>query len=232
WKYRANNRKARYMPDWDGNRALELSWWAIPGVIILVLSIITWHSAHALDPFRPIESKVPPINIQVVSLDWKWLFIYPQQGIASLNFLQIPTNAPINFELTSDSVMNSFWLPALGGQIYTMPGMNTQLHLMATEAGSYRGSSANLSGRGFAGMDFTAQAGSEAQFEQWVKQAQRSAVSLSMPAYNQLAKPSRNNPPAQYSNVQPDLYNAIVAKYMGPVLAPDSADVASGMSHG
>lgn len=223
WKYRAGNTKARYMPDWDGHRLIEATWWAIPGAIILVLSIITWNSSHTLDPFRPLNSAKPPLTIQVVSLDWKWLFIYPQQRIASVNLVQMPVNVPVNFELTSDSVMNSFWVPALGSQIYTMPGMSTQVHLMATQAGSYRGSSANISGQGFAGMDFTAKAGSQAEFNTWVRQTQSSSNYLDLASYNDLAKPSQNVPVAYYSHADNNLYNYVIGKYMAPVFISPSS---------
>ncbi|HVS78895.1 MAG TPA: ubiquinol oxidase subunit II [Candidatus Saccharimonadales bacterium] len=216
WKYRAGNIKARYSPDWDHNRVIEFTWWAIPGVIILIFSIITWNSAHALDPFKPLDSKKKPLNIQVVSLDWKWLFIYPDKDVASVNLLEVPVNVPLNFELTSDSVMNSFWVPALGGQIYTMPGMSTQVHLMATQAGSYAGSSANISGQGFAGMAFTAKAVNPSQFNEWLGQRQRSPDQLNLAAYNSLAKPSQNNPVTYYSRVQNGLYDDIIMKYMAP----------------
>ena len=216
WKYRAGNTKAHYSPDWDHGRLLELTWWAIPGVIILALSIITWQSAHALDPFKPLDSPDASINIQVVSLDWKWLFIYPKQDIATVNFAEIPSNVPINFDITSDTVMNSFWIPALGGQIYSMPGMSTQMHAMANQNGSFSGSSANISGQGFAGMDFTVKAVNYNQFNNWIATTQKAPQNLSLSAYNILAKPSQNNPITYYSHVQPNLYNNIVMKYQAP----------------
>ncbi|MGH7157214.1 MAG: ubiquinol oxidase subunit II [Candidatus Saccharimonadales bacterium] len=216
WKYRASNTKARYTPDWDSHRLMEITWWAIPGAIILVFSIITWNSSRTLDPFRPLSSAQSPLTIQVVALDWKWLFIYPQQKIASVNYLQMPVNVPVNFELTSDSVMNSFWVPALGSQIYTMPGMSTQIHLMATQAGSYRGSSANISGEGFASMDFMAQASSSSGFAQWVKQAQASSNWLDLVSYSNLAKPSQNTPVTYFSHAYSSLYNYVIGRYMAP----------------
>lgn len=217
WKYRAGNAKAHYSPDWDHGRLLELTWWAIPGVIILALSVIAWQSAHALDPFKPLGSLDTPINIQVVSLDWKWLFIYPKQGIASVNFVEFPANVPINFDITSDTVMDSFWIPALGGQIYSMPGMSTQMHALADQTGSFSGSSANISGRGFAGMTFTAKAVSYDQFNSWVTAIQKSPQPLTDIAYYRLAEPSQNNPPAYYSHVQNNLFNDIVMKYHSPI---------------
>jgi cytochrome o ubiquinol oxidase subunit 2 len=217
-KYRESNpkHKAKYSPDWDHDRRLEFTWWAIPGAIIFILSIITWNSSHALDPFKPLASAKPPLDIQVVSLDWKWLFIYPKQGIASVNYLKVPMDVPLNFEVTSDSVMNSFWIPALGSQIYAMPGMDTEVHLMASKPGTFYGSSANISGAGFAGMHFATQAVSRAQFDSWVKNLQGSPRQLSQPAYDNLASPSLSNPATYYSNVKPNLYDDIVLKYLPP----------------
>ena len=149
WKYRASNTKAKYTPDWDHNRAIETVWWAIPFVLILILSVITWQSSHELDPFKPLASSKQPITIQVVALQWKWLFIYPEQHIATVNYVQFPVDTPVNFVITSDAPMNSFWIPQLGGQIYAMAGMSTQLHLMATDPGSYNGSSVTPQRTGF-----------------------------------------------------------------------------------
>jgi cytochrome o ubiquinol oxidase subunit 2 len=216
WKYRESNHVAKYSPDLAGSRAAETVWWLIPGVLILVLSVITWNSSHALDPYKSIDSATKPITIQVVALDWKWLFIYPQQNIASVNFVQFSKNTPVNFEITSDTVMNSFWIPQLGGQIYAMPGMSTELHLIANQNGSFNGSSANISGSGFAGMRFVAKASSQADFNAWVQSVKRSSNHLSMAAYNKLAQPSRNNKIAYYSGGQAGLYNTIMMKYMMP----------------
>lgn len=216
WKYRAGNTKARYTPDWDRNPILEGSWWAIPTVIIIVLAIIAWHSSHTLDPYKPIEASSATMTIQVVALDWKWLFIYPQQNIATVNYVRMPVNTPVDFEITSDAPMNSFWIPQLGGQIYAMPGMSAHLNLMASSLGSFRGSSANISGTGFAGMDFTATSTSKADFEQWASGAQRSSTQLSLAKYNQLARPSQNNPAATYGAPAPGLYDTVMNKYMMP----------------
>jgi cytochrome o ubiquinol oxidase subunit 2 len=154
FKYRETNKKARYTPDWDHNRIYETIWWGIPIAVILLLSIVTWNSTHALDPYKPLSSSEKPLDIQVVALQWKWLFIYPEQNVATVNYVQIPVNRPVTFTITSDAPMNSLWIPQLGGQIYAMSGMSTQLHLIANHAGSYNGSSANISGEGFAGMRF------------------------------------------------------------------------------
>jgi cytochrome o ubiquinol oxidase subunit 2 len=216
WRYREGNTKAKYSPDLAGNRIAETIWWVIPTVLITVLAVITWRASHNLDPYKPISSVNKPLTIQVVALDWKWLFIYPQQNIASVNFFQFPNNTPLNFEITSDAPMNSFWIPQLGGQIYAMPGMSTQLHLMATSYGSYNGSSANISGEGFAGMTFTAKSTSKTDFNNWVSSVKRSSKQLGSSQYGSLSQPSQNNPMAFYSSAENGLYNSIVDKYAGP----------------
>lgn len=217
WRYREGNaRKAKYTPDWDRHRVAEAAWWGIPILIISILSVVTWMSTYALNPFKPLASSTKPITIEVVSLDWKWLFIYPAQNIAAVNFFQIPVNTPVNFEITSDSVMNSFWVPQLGGQIYSMPGMSTQLHLMATSAGSYNGSSANISGSGFASMTFVAKASSPTDFNDWVQSIKHSPSQLTQANYHRLAQPSKNNPVTYYSSAASNLYDMIIMKYMMP----------------
>lgn len=213
WRYRATNKKAKYTPDWDRSRTLEFFWWAIPCAIIFVLAIVTWRSSHELDPFQPISTK-KPLLVQVVALDWKWLFIYPDQHIATVNYMDIPVNTPVTFEITSDAPMNSFWVPQLGGQIYAMSGMTTKLHLQASQMGSYNGSSANISGKGFAGMHFVVNATSAQDYNAWVKQVSNSPKHLSQAGYDKLAQPSENNPHTNYSHVQNELYNGVIAKYM------------------
>jgi cytochrome o ubiquinol oxidase subunit 2 len=216
WKYREGNKKAKYSPDLSGNLFAESLWWGIPGTIILVLSVVTWNSSHTLDPRRTLSSGQPPIKIQVVALDWKWLFIYPEQGIASVNYVQFPVDKPVQFEITSDAPMNSFWIPQLGSQIYAMSGMSTHLNLMANKVGDFRGSSANLSGAGFSSMDFTAHSSSESDFKTWAATVKEMPDSLSMGSYNRLAMPSKNNPAAYYSSVDTNLYEQVVNKYMAP----------------
>ena len=216
-KYRESNHRAKYSPEYDHSRVFETLWWGIPIIIIGILSVVAWNSSHALDPYKALAVSQKPITIQVVALDWKWLFFYPQQDIASVNFVQLPVNKPVDFQITSDSVMNSFWIPQLGGQIYAMPGMKTQLHLMADQSGDYNGSSANISGRGFSGMTFTARASTQANFDKWVKMASRSPDPLNQTAYNKLAQPSQNNPVAYYSPVGSSLYDNIMIKYMMPL---------------
>ncbi len=219
WRYRAGNAKAKYSPELDGSRIAETIWWLIPSALILILSVVTWRSSHQLDPYQPLASSTKPLTIQVVSLDWKWLFIYPEQHVASVNYVALPVDTPVTFELTSDSVMNSFWIPQLGGQMYTMPGMITQLHLQASSAGDYNGSSANISGKGFAGMTFMARATSKDSFKMWVKSAQQAPNKLTGATYASLAQPSQNNLPAYYSAVDPALYDTIIMKYMMPMAA-------------
>lgn len=226
WKYRAGNKKARYEPDQDGNRLIEVTWWAIPGVIILILSVVAWNSAHSLDPFRPLgQSK--QLTVQVVALPWKWLFIYPAQNVAALNELAIPVDTDVDFNITSDAPMNSFWVPRLGGQIYAMAGMNTHLHLQADQPGDYEGVSANISGQGFAGMHFKVKAMSQTAFVGWSKQTAAANHDLTQTAYDNLAKPSQNDPVAYYSTVEPALFDKILLKYALPSGALVGADVNS-----
>lgn len=217
WKYRATNTEATYTPEWGHSTLLETIWWGIPCAIILVLSVVTWQSSHSLDPFKAIASNTKPLNVQVVAMDWKWLFIYPDQHIASVNLLEIPAHTPVNFTITSDAPMNSFWIPQLGGQIYAMQGMTTQLHLVADEVGSYRGLSANLSGDGFSGMDFTAKAVNNADFAHWISGVQQSPQQLTSATYAKLAQPSKNNKVAAYVANDNDLYDSIIMKYMMPM---------------
>jgi cytochrome o ubiquinol oxidase subunit 2 len=226
WKYRAGNKKARYTPDWDGDKRLESIWWGFPLFIILILSAITWDSSHKLDPFKPIEASAKPINIQVVALQWKWLFIYPEQDIATVNYIQIPEDTPINFEITADAPMNSFWIPQLGGQVYAMSGMKTQLHLIANNQGKYTGSSANLSGKGFAGMKFDVQSTSNNDYLSWVRSIKQTNSSLTDQEYKQLAQPSEKQAGTLYGHTQSNLFDRIISKYTEP------STLSSGQEHG
>ncbi|HUX49524.1 MAG TPA: ubiquinol oxidase subunit II [Spirochaetia bacterium] len=214
FKYRASNTKAKFMPDWAHSRKIETVVWAVPIIIVIALGIVTWTSTHKLDPFRPLDSSAKPLTIEAISLDWKWLFIYPEQGIATVNQIAFPVNVPIDFKITSDTVMNSFFIPRLGSQIYSMAGMQTQLHLIANSAGTYNGISANFSGAGFSGMNFKAIAGTEQQFNDWVNKAKQSGSALDQAAYNQLAKQSEDNPVQYFSSVKANLFRDIIAKYM------------------
>lgn len=218
-KYREENHTARtkYKPDFDHSRLFESIWWGIPIIIIGLLSVIAWNSAHSLDPYKPLASNQKPLTVQVVALDWKWLFVYPGQHVASVNLAQIPVNRPVEFQVTSDSVMNSFWVPQLGGQIYAMPGMITTLYLQADKSGSYFGSPANIAGKGFARMNFTVRAGSQNDFNKWVETARQSAKRLDAATYAALAKPSESVPVLYYKSVQNGLVNDIAMKYMMPI---------------
>jgi len=213
-RYRKGNKKATYTPDWDHSRKLETVWWGVPIAIILILSVVTWRSSHALDPFKPLSSNRTPVTIQVVALEWKWLFIYPEQNIATVNYIQFPENTPVNFVITADAPMNSFWIPELGGQIYAMNGMKTKLHLQANQTGTFKGSSANLSGEGFAAMKFIAEATSQSDFYKWVQNGQKALGTLDRKQYAELSKPTKDVSARFYDNVDSSLYDSIVMKYM------------------
>jgi cytochrome o ubiquinol oxidase subunit 2 len=165
WKYRASNKSAKYTPNWDRSRAIAALRFGLPATIIISLAFITWHTSHKLDPRKPIQSASNSMTIQVVALQWKWLFIYPQQNIATLNYVQFPEKTSVHFDLTADGLMNSFWIPQLGGQMYAMAGMSTELNLMANDVGEYSGSAAEINGKGFAGMRFVAESSSKSDFD-------------------------------------------------------------------
>ena len=213
WWFRASNTRARYAPEWAHARRLEAVLWGIPTVIVVVMAITAWQSTHALDPYKPLKHPGKPIPIEVVALDWKWLFIYPEQGIATVNEVAFPVDVPVAFTVTSDSVMNSFFIPRLGSQIYAMAGMSTKLHLIANEAGVYDGLSANYSGRGFAGMTFKARAMPAADFDAWVAKVKGAPERLDRDSYPLLAKPSEYDPVAYYGGVDPKLFDDVVNKY-------------------
>ena len=219
WRYRQSNKDATYAPDWDHSTALELVIWAAPLLIIIALGAVTWINTHTLDPYRPlrridaeraVSADVKPLVVQVVALDWKWLFIYPELGIASVNELAAPIDVPISFKITGSSVMNSFYIPALAGQIYAMPGMETQLHAVMNKPGVYDGFSANYSGAGFSNMRFKFHGLSGADFDRWVQGAKASGNTLGRDAYLQLEKPSEREPVKRYASVAPDLYERIL----------------------
>lgn len=220
WKYRAGNKKAKYRPDWDHSKKAEVVWWGVPLVLILILSAVTWRSSHDLDPYKALASSAEPVEIQAIALEWKWLFIYPEQNIATVNYLQIPEGRPINFKITADAPMNSFWIPKLGGQVYAMAGMETKLHLMADKTGVFRGGSANLSGKGFAGMHFDVRATSDKDFKTWIKNIKNSPNVLGSEEYAELEKPTENHQVTYYRSPQAALYDNIMMKYMAPADAP------------
>jgi cytochrome o ubiquinol oxidase subunit II len=212
--FRSSNERAHYLPDFNYSGRLELLVWSIPAMTVLLVGGVAWVGSHDLDPRKLIASTATPIRVQVVSLDWKWLFIYPNQGIASVNQLTIPAGTPISFELTSSGVMNSFFVPQLGSQIYTMAGMTTRVHLQADNPGTYRGLSAQFSGDGFADMRFVVNAVPAEHFAQWVDATRRAGPVLDAQSYADLAKPSEAVVPFTYRTVAPDLFDGVVMSEM------------------
>jgi cytochrome o ubiquinol oxidase subunit 2 len=213
WRYRhKQGNVAKYDPEWEHSTKLETIWWGIPIVIIAILAVVTVHYTYKLDPSKPLVNEAKPIVIQVTSLDWKWLFQYPEQGIASVNYVQFPANVPVEFHLTSDAPMNSFWIPQLGGQIYTMSGMDMKLNLIADEPGMYMGMGANFSGKDFGKMQFTAKASSQEEFDNWVKLVKGTAPALTDQGYEQLALPGVSEV-KNFSSIPDGLFNRIVTKY-------------------
>jgi len=216
WRYRAKNNQAKYSPNWSHSTTLEAICWIVPCIIIGILAAMTWISSHKLDPYRPLDVKGKPIIIEAIALDWKWLFIYPKQHIASLNFVQFPAHVPIRFLITADAPMNSLEIPQLAGQIYAMPGMRTKLNLMADEPGVYSGFSTNFSGNGFSDMKFTVKASSQKQFDEWVRSTRQESKKLTMAAYIKLVQPSENDPVKYFSAPVDHLFNKVIGKYIRP----------------
>ncbi len=214
WKYRASNKAATYAPKWDTSAKIEAIIWLVPAVIVIVLGVLVWKSSHALSPYKPIASAAQPIQVEVVAMGWKWLFIYPDLGIATVNHLEIPTGVPVSFRLTSDSVMSSFYIPRLGGQIYAMAGMQTRLHLMADQPGTYPGFNTQYNGDGFSGMHFNAVATSPQGFDAWVGQIRQTSAALDESTFRKLAVQSENNSPEYFSSVKPHLFEYVMQKYM------------------
>ena len=243
WRYRQSNQEATYSPEWHHSTALELVIWSAPLLIIIALGAVTWISTHTLDPYRPLRridaqrlvaKDVKPMVVEVVALDWKWLFIYPELGIATVNELAAPIDVPIAFKITGSSVMNSFFIPALAGQIYAMPGMETKLHAVMNKPGVYDGFSANFSGAGFSNMRFKFHGMSPTDFERWVQAAKASGNTLGREAYLQLEKPSAREPVKRYASVAPDLYERILNRCvdtnkmcMNQVMAIDAGGLGS-----
>jgi cytochrome o ubiquinol oxidase subunit 2 len=216
WKYRADNPKAKYTPDWHENKKLEIFRWTLMCLVIGVLAVVTVFVAHSLDPYAPIKSETKPLTIQVVALQWRWLFIYPDQHIATINYAAIPEKTPVIFNLTADAPMNSFWVPALGGQIYAMAGMSTETHLMSNTTGTFYGSNAEISGKGFADMRFAVQAMTSKDFDTWVSQIKNSPEKLTPEVYTKLAKPTEDSKQRSFTLADDTLYNDIMMKYMEP----------------
>jgi len=216
WRYRESNAKATYNPHLRTSKALVFNIWAIPSVFAVLLAFVMWPATHALEPNDPITASAKPINVQVIALRWKWLFIYPEQNIATVNYVQIPAGTPVQFDLTADDApMSSFWVPSLGGQLYAMTGHVNRLNLVAKHQGDFTGSSAEINGAGFAGMKFKVHAGSEAEFNQWVDDVRQSPIRLDAGTYQELLEPSENNPSQIYSMADPDLYANVLMKYTG-----------------
>ncbi len=229
-KYRAGNAQAKRTSEADQQKPHgiwhELILWAIPAVIVAILAVISWKAAFALDPYKPIDGAVgaskatsQPLTIQVVALPWKWLFIYPAQNIATVNFIQFPVGTPVHFELTADGPISAFWIPQLGSQIYAMAAMQTQLNLRADKIGEFAGKDTEINGAGYAGMTFSARASTQADFDAWVagvQQASGTFTALTADEYDRLAAPSESNPQAFYSAVEGDLFNSIMMKFMAP----------------
>ena len=214
--FRRGNTKAAYRPDWEYSGAIELVVWAIPVLTITLLGGIAWIGSHNLEPSKPLASKVPPLNVEVVSMDWKWLFIYPDQGIATVNQLVVPAGTPINFRLTSATVWNTFFVPQMGSMIYTMPRMTTRLNLEADRQGVFPGRSAHFSGDGFPGMEFNVNSVSPQQFAAWVQSAHRSGQMLDSRGYALLSQPTSYVKPMTFSGVAPGLFDAIAAGHSIP----------------
>ena len=225
WRYRQSNAAARYEPEWDHSTQLELVIWSAPLLIIVCLGAVTWMGTHLLDPYRtlgriaadrPVESSRAPLEVDVVALDWKWLFIYPDYGVATVNELAAPVDRPVSFHITASSVMNSFYIPALAGQIYAMPGMETSLHAVVNKDGTYRGFSANYSGAGFSGMHFAFEALTDEGFDAWIARAKASGNTLGRSDYLELERPSMNDPVRRYASVERELFNAVLNMCVEP----------------
>jgi cytochrome o ubiquinol oxidase subunit 2 len=210
WWYRASNQRAAYRPDWSYSGRIELVVWSIPAMVVMLLAAVAWTGSHDLDPAQKLATDVTPIRIEVVSLDWKWLFIYPNQQIADVNELIVPVGTPIEFSLTSANVMNAFFVPQLGSQIYTMPGMTTRLNLLAERAGDYPGFSSNFSGEGFSDMRFLVHAVPASEFLRWLAQTRDAGSALDADAYTQLARAGSNTRTRTYNHVDPALFDQIV----------------------
>jgi cytochrome o ubiquinol oxidase subunit II len=220
WWFRAGNARARYLPDWTYSGRVELVVWSIPILVILFLGGVIWVGSQELDPFKPLDSKAKPVEVQVIALDWKWLFIYPEQGVASVNRLVMPAGVPVHFTLTSASVMNGFFVPRLGSMIMAMNGMATQVSLKADRPGTYYGQSSQFSGDGFSGMHFEVRSVPARDFAQWMAAAKGGGPALDSAAYAALAKQSADVKPYTYRVVDPRLFDAVVTQRIGPAPGP------------
>ena len=230
-RYRASNAKATYTPKWSYSGKIDLITWLVPVAIVTALGILAWSQTHRLNPYKPINGGIKPVTIEAVSLDWKWLFIYPDHHIASVNELVFPAKVPLSFRITSDTVMTSFFIPQLGSQIYAMAGMQTRLHLMADEPGVYLGQNQQYSGKGFSNMHFEAIAVPEEQFEAWVQKAKQSPEELDLARFEEIAKPSVGYPVTSFSSVEPDLFDSIIRKYRPANVNPGAMSEETGSTH-
>jgi len=222
WWFRASNTKAIYLPNFEYSGRIELIVWSIPLLTVILLGGVAWIGSHDLDPAKPLASKTPPLEVQVVSLDWKWLFIYPGQRVASVNQLVVPAGVPLHFSLTSASVMNAFFIPQLGSMIYTMNGMTTQLNLRADAPGTFRGLSSHYSGDGFAGMHFEVRAVPPEQFDAWIEDTRKTGPALDPASYAQLARQSMNTSPFTFRAADPALFQQIVTQHLPPGPGPQT----------
>jgi len=213
WKYRHTNKRATYAPKWSRSMKIEVVVWLVPAVIVTILAILVWDTTHRLDPYKPIDTGVQPIHIEVVSLDWKWLFVYPDLNIATVNELVFPAQVPLSFRITSTTVMTSFFIPQLGSQIYAMAGMQTRLHLLADEPGTYAGQNQQYSGHGYANMRFDAIATTREAFDDWVEKVRQSPDTLDSARYAALEKPSPSAPVTFFSSVKPGLFDTILHQF-------------------
>jgi cytochrome o ubiquinol oxidase subunit II len=220
WWFRASNTRAAHLPDWAYSGRIEFIVWSIPVLVIMLLGGVAWIGSHYLDPAKPLTSNTPPIEVQAVSLDWKWLFIYPSQGVASVNRLVVPAGVPIHFSLTSASVMNAFFIPQLGSMIYTMNGMTTQLNLQADAPGTFRGLSSHFSGDGFADMHFEVLALPAEGFTAWIEAARNTGPTLDPTSYAALARQSINATPFTFRAADPKLFEQIVTQKLPPGPGP------------
>lgn len=222
WKYRASNTKAEYLPYWSYSGRIEAVVWAIPILTIMFIGGVIWIGSYRLDPFKPLPSKTPPVEVQVVALDWKWLFIYPQQGVASVNQLVIPVGQPVHFSITASSVFNVFFIPRLGSMIYAMPGMTSQLNLQADKPAVLFGQSSHFSGDGFADMQFQVKSVPPAAFAAWAQSVRGAGPTLDQPAYIQLARQSQHVTPFTYRAVDPQIFHDVVTQKIAPGPGPDA----------
>jgi cytochrome o ubiquinol oxidase subunit II len=217
WWFRARNKRARYRPDWEYSGRIEMIIWSIPALIVLFLGGIAWTGSHDLDPPMPLAESTAPLDIEVISLDWRWLFIYPHEGIASLNRLVVPAGVPLRFRLTSTTVMNSFFVPQLGSQIYTMPNMVTRLNLQADEPGTFEGLSAQFSGDGFSDMRFDLVSTEAEAFKDWVNTTKAKGGVLDARTFEELVKPAKAEGAQTYSQVSEGLFDKISSRSMAAV---------------